>query len=146
MCKLSPPVVYDLTNTRGGGEEDRGGRMRRRPDRRRLLLLIGIFLLALFPSAAPPAVASPRVSGHIVANEVTFTNPTASGTLTRAGGAAILAVDAGSTGGGTLLYTSSPIDAGQLFDPVRGHSGAAPRPPGRVFVGLPAPARAPDLG
>src|SRR2546428_8226765 len=86
--------------------------MRRRPDRRRLLLLIGIFLLALFPSAAPPAVASPRVSGHIVANEVTFTNPTASGTLTRAGGAAILAVDAGSTGGEEPLYKQPPLAPG----------------------------------
>src|SRR2546428_2797258 len=120
--------------------------MRRRPDRRRLLLLIGIFLLALFPSAAPPAVASPRVSGHIVANEVTFANPTASGTLTRAGGAAILAVDAGSTGGGTLLYTSSPLDAGQLFDRAGVHRGAAPRPPDRFFVELPTSAPPPTRG
>src|SRR2546428_9851041 len=114
--------------------------MRRRPDRRRLLLLIGIFLLALFPSAAPPAVASPRVSGHIVANEVTFTNPTASGTLTRAGGATILAVDAGSTGGGTLPFTPPPIAAGPPFDRPGAPLVAGPRPAGRCFLEPRAPA------
>ena len=69
---------------------------------RRLALLIGLFLLALFPRSGPPAVASPRATGDIVATERTFTAPAMHGTLTTQGGGAILAPDAGSTGGETL--------------------------------------------
>ena len=88
---------------------------------RRLALLIGFFLLALFPRSGPPAVASPRATGDIVATERTFTAPATHGTLTTQGGGAILAPDAGSTGGETLLYTSDVIDAGQLYDRVGVH-------------------------
>lgn len=91
--------------------------MSRRWSRLRLALLIALFLLALFPSFGPPAHASPRASGLIVANEVVQTRPAARelGELSRpsefpAGS------DAGATGGDTLLFTSLVVDAGQLFD------------------------------
>ena len=45
-------------------------------------------------------------------------------------------VDAGSTGGETLLYTSPPVDAGQLFDRIGVHWVAAPGTEDRFFVEL----------
>src|SRR4029077_16165668 len=63
-----------------------------------------------------------RGSGQTVAHEVTEWDPTQrGGALSIDGGAAILSADAGSTGGGTLLYTSDPVAAGQLFDRVGLH-------------------------
>ncbi|MDP9320315.1 MAG: N-acetylmuramoyl-L-alanine amidase [Chloroflexota bacterium] len=88
--------------------------------RMRLAVLIALFTLGVFPHTSAPASASPRGSGHIVAREVTLPQP--------AVGASTLSLDAGipaglasslsvgSTGGGTLLYTSPAIAAGQLFD------------------------------
>ncbi|TMG42513.1 MAG: hypothetical protein E6H91_16950, partial [Chloroflexi bacterium] len=99
--------------------------MRRRPNYRRLALLIGLFLLALFPNAGPPAVASPRATGQIVANEKTFLAPAEHGALTRQGGGTGPNGETGSTGGDTLLYTSDAIDAGQLYDYVGVHWIAA---------------------
>jgi hypothetical protein len=83
----------------------------------RLALLIALFVLALFPNSGPPAVASPRASGQIVANEVIQTRPAARelGELTRPS-AFPAGSDAGATGGDTLLFTSQVLDAGQLFD------------------------------
>ncbi len=93
---------------------------------KRLLLLIGVFVLALLPNFGTPAVASPRVSGQIVANEHSDAWPTHKGGLSLPNGARIDAADAGSTGGATLLYTSDTVDAGQLFDRVGMHWIAAP--------------------
>ena len=59
--------------------------MSRRWSRVRLALLMALFLFALFPNFGRPAVASPRASGQIVANEVLQTRPAARelGALTR---------------------------------------------------------------
>lgn len=96
-------------------------------DRRhvRLAFLIAVFVLALLPNTGTPAVASPRVSGAIVASEHSDAWPTHRGGLTLPSGAHIDAADAGTTGGATLLYTSDTIDSGQLFDRVGVHWIAA---------------------
>ncbi|MDQ2951608.1 MAG: N-acetylmuramoyl-L-alanine amidase [Chloroflexota bacterium] len=91
----------------------------------RVALLIGLFVLALLPNMGAPAVASPRASGQIVANEIAQSWPTHGTGLTRTNGAAIAAADAGSTGGETLLFSSGVIDAGQLFDRLGVHWVAA---------------------
>ncbi|MGH2471311.1 MAG: hypothetical protein ACRDG6_02770, partial [Candidatus Limnocylindria bacterium] len=93
--------------------------------KKRFALLIGLFLLALFPNSGPPAVASPRVSGEITANEVTMPLPAVNATLTREGGGTVNGADAGQTGGETLLYSSPTIAAGQLYDRVGVHWVAA---------------------
>jgi hypothetical protein len=103
---------------------------------RRLVLLIGLFLLALFPFAGPPAVASPRASGVTVASEKTFATPAVNAPLTREGGGTSPGGDVGQTGPDTLLYTSDVIDAGQLFDRVGVHWRAAPGTEDRFFVEL----------
>ncbi|HEV8537142.1 MAG TPA: N-acetylmuramoyl-L-alanine amidase [Candidatus Limnocylindria bacterium] len=110
--------------------------MRRPLSKKRLALLIGLFLLALFPNAGPPAVASPRATGQVVANEVTIASPATTGTLTTQGGTTILAPDAGSTGGETLLFTSPTISANQLYDRVGVHWVAAPGTQDSFFVEL----------
>jgi uncharacterized protein (DUF3820 family) len=98
----------------------------RRRVRLRLVLLVAVFILGLLPSFGTPAVASPRASGQIVANEVSQPWPTHTpGSLTLPDGARISAADAGSTGGATLLFSSETIDAGQLFDRVGVHWVAA---------------------
>jgi len=93
--------------------------------RLRLVSLIALFTLGVFPHTAAPASAAPRGSGHIVAREVTLPQP--------ALGASTLSMDAGvpagiasslsigSTGGGTLSYTSPAIAADQLFDRIGLH-------------------------
>jgi len=107
---------------------------------RRLVLLIGLFLLALFPFAGPPAVASPRASGITVATEKTFAAPAMNATLTREGGGnpsrAEIASDVGQTGPDTMLYTSDVVDAGQLFDRIGVHWRAAPGTENSFFVEL----------
>src|SRR5256885_4948694 len=76
----------------------------------------------MFPHASAPATATSRGSGQTVAREITLWDPThQGGALGRDDGAAILSTDSGSTGGGTLLYTSDPVAAGQLFDRVGLH-------------------------
>ncbi|HEV8654893.1 MAG TPA: N-acetylmuramoyl-L-alanine amidase [Candidatus Limnocylindria bacterium] len=110
--------------------------MQRRTSYCRLALLIGLFLLALFPNAGPPAVASPRATGQIVANEKTFAAPATHGTLTRQGGGTGPNGETGSTGGETLLYTSDVVDAGQLFDHVGVHWIAAHGTEDRFFLEL----------
>ena len=121
---------------RGGDEEERGtSSLPRTRNPRRLVLLIGLFLLALFPFAGPPAVASPRASGEIVATEKTFSAPATTGALTRQGGGAPTG-DAGQTGGDTLLYTSDAVDAGLLFDRVGVHWVAARGTEDRFYVEL----------
>ena len=109
--------------------------MSRRWPRVRLALLIALFLLALFPSFGPPAHASPRASGQIVANEVLQTRPAARelGQLTRPS-AFPEGSDAGATGGDTLLFTSHVLDAGQLFDRVGTRWIAAPGAEESIFV------------
>jgi hypothetical protein len=82
----------------------------------RLIVLIGLFVLALLPNFGAPAVAAPRASGRIIASEVGQAWPTHGPGLSRANGAAISSADAGTTGGETLLFSSGPIAAGQLFD------------------------------
>src|SRR5512132_3130018 len=69
----------------GSVARNEGGRMSRRWSRLRLAFLIALFLLALFPSFGPPAHASPRASGLIIANEFVQTRPAARelGALTR---------------------------------------------------------------
>ena len=95
------------------------------PLRRRLRLagLIALFVLAVFPHAQMSASAAPRGSGRLVGREVVVTQPTllsgGAGSLGPATPRVAIASDGsaiGSTGGGTLLYTSPAIAAGQLFD------------------------------
>ena len=50
--------------------EEEGGRMGPGHARLRLLLVAGAFALALLPNFGTPAVAAPRASGRIVANDV----------------------------------------------------------------------------
>ncbi len=109
--------------------------MSRRWSRLRLAFLITLFLLALFPSFGPPAHASPRASGVIVANEVVQTRPAARelGALTRPS-AFPPGSDAGATGGDTLLFTSEVVDAGQLFDRVGAHWISAPGAEESIYV------------
>ena len=100
--------------------------MDRRHAKTRLAILVGAFLLALLPNFGTPAVAAPRASGRIVANEVSQAWPThRPNSLTLPNGAQISAPDAGSTGGATLLFSSETIAAGQLFDRVGVHWIAA---------------------
>ena len=91
--------------------------------RLRVAGLTALFALSIFPHAATPATASSRGSGQIAGREVTLWDPTRSGGALSlpAEGADILSVDSGSTGPATLLYTSDPIPAGQLFDRVAIH-------------------------
>ncbi len=89
--------------------------MGRRHARLRLVLLIGAFVLALLPNLGTPAVATPRFSGQIVGKDVTQAWPARDGRGLSTPIAEPVGLDAGSTGGGTLLYTSDTIDAGQLF-------------------------------
>ena len=98
---------------------------RQRLSKKRFALLSGLFLLALFPNSGPPAVAAPRVSGEIVAREVTIPLPALTGTLTRQGGGTLNGADAGQTGGDTLLFSSPTISAGQIYDRVGVHWVAA---------------------
>src|SRR5438445_129930 len=82
----------------------------------------------LFPRASAPAVASQRASGEIVAREVVQHDParTAGGLTVRTESGTELGLkDAGATGGGTLLFTSDPVDAGQAFDHLGVHWIAA---------------------
>ncbi|TMC25638.1 MAG: hypothetical protein E6J27_14750, partial [Chloroflexi bacterium] len=90
----------------------------------RLALLIGVFVLALLPNFGTPAVASPRASGQIIANEHSDSYPAQKGGLSRQTGATNI-LDAGATGGDTLLFTSDVINAGQLFDRLGVHWIAA---------------------
>jgi len=90
--------------------------------RLRVAGLTALFVLGVFPHAQAPASAAPRGSGAIVAREVTLWDPThAGGRLSVQAGAPGMSPDTGSTGGGTLLYTSDPVAAGQLFDRVAIH-------------------------
>jgi hypothetical protein len=91
----------------------------------RLIVLIGLFVLALLPNFGTPAVAAPRASGRIIANEVGHSWPTHGPGLTRTNGSAINVADAGSTGGETLLFSSGTIDGGQVFDRLGVHWIAA---------------------
>jgi hypothetical protein len=90
----------------------------------RLALLIGVFVLALLPNFGTPAVASPRASGQIIASEHSDAFPAQKGGLTHQTAATNI-VDAGATGGDTLLFTSDVVDAGQLFDRLGVHWIAA---------------------
>ena len=110
------------------GQGKKGVLLDRRQARLRLILLIGVFVLALLPNFGTPAVATPRASGRIIANEHTDAWPTHSSGLTRTNGVPINAADlsdVGSTGGETLLFSSQTIDAGQLFDRLGVHWIAA---------------------
>jgi len=89
--------------------------------RLRLAALIALFTLGVFPHASSPATAAPASSGHIVAREVTVAQPALSGGTRSIDRGIAVGPDSGSTGGGTLLFTSDPIAAGQLFDRVGIH-------------------------
>jgi hypothetical protein len=93
--------------------------------RLRVAGLTALFALSIFPHAQTPATASsPRLggSGQIAGHEVTLRDPTRSGgALSLPDGADILSVDSGNTGPATLLFTSDPVAAGQLFDRVAIH-------------------------
>ena len=89
--------------------------------RLRLAALIALFTLGVFPHASSPATAAPASSGHIVAREVTVAQPALAGGTRSIDQGISVASDSGSTGGGTLLFTSDPIAAGQLFDRVGIH-------------------------
>jgi hypothetical protein len=108
-----------------GGLRKKGVRVGRRHTRLRLAIVVGAFVLALLPNFGAPAVASPRATGQIVANEVSQSWPTRGTGLTRDNGSQINAADAGSTGGETLLFSSATIDSGQLFDRLGVHWIAA---------------------
>src|SRR5437867_2313572 len=120
---------------RGAWRGSKGVRVSRRWSRLRLALLIALFLFALFPSFGPPAHASPRASGVIIANEVVQTRPAARelGALTRPS-AFPVGSDQGATGGDTLLFTSQVVDAGQLFDRIGTHWIAAPGAENSIYV------------
>ncbi|TMB58815.1 MAG: hypothetical protein E6J49_15870, partial [Chloroflexi bacterium] len=68
--------------------------MSRRRATFRLALFIGVFVLALLPNFGTPAVASPRASGQIIANEHTDSYPAQRGGLSRQTGATNI-LDAG---------------------------------------------------
>ncbi|HUQ17455.1 MAG TPA: N-acetylmuramoyl-L-alanine amidase, partial [Candidatus Saccharimonadales bacterium] len=108
--------------------------------RLRLASLIALFTLAFFPHGSAPALASPRVSGKVVAKELTHPAPARrEGTLDAVGGALIAGPDAGSTGPGGqagLVYTSPVLEAGQIFDRIGAHWVAAPGTEDRVHVEL----------
>lgn len=92
----------------------------------RLAGLTALFLFAAFPHAQASAAPVARGSGHITGQEITQRLPTQSGgSLSIDPGASIRSADSatesGSTGGGTLLYTSEPVAAAQLFDRVAVH-------------------------
>jgi hypothetical protein len=90
--------------------------------RLRVAGLTALFILTVFPHAQTTVSASSRGSGQIAGREVTLWDPThRGGALSIDTGASILSSDAGSTGGGTLLYTSDPVAAGQLFDRIAIH-------------------------
>src|SRR6266699_2789440 len=96
--------------------------------RLRVAGLTALFALSIFPHAQTPATATSRGSGQIAGHEVTLWDPTRSGgalSLPQVhGGADILSVDSvdsGTTGPATLLFTSDPVAAGQLFDRVAIH-------------------------
>lgn len=120
---------------RGAWSGIKGVWVGRRWSRVRLVLLIALFLLALFPNFGPPAHASPRASGQIIANEVVQTRPASRelGALTRPS-AFPAGTDAGATGGDTLLFTSNVVDAGQLFDRIGTHWVTAPGAEESIFM------------
>ena len=91
--------------------------------RRRLRLagLIALFTLTLLPHGQVPASAAPQASGKTVAREVTLPQPSSNGGALSVDHGASVASGTGSTGPGTLLYTSAAISAGQLFDRVGIH-------------------------
>ena len=102
--------------------------------RLRLAVLIGVFVLALLPNFGRPAVASPRASGQVVANEVSQPWPTHGGGLTTPSGAPVDLANAGSTGGQTLLFSSGVVDAGQLFDRLGVHWIAASGAEATIYI------------
>ena len=104
--------------------------------RLRLAILIALFTLGVFPRTAAPASAAPAASGHTVAREVTILRPALTGGALSVDQGISIAIDAGSTGGGTLAYTSDPIAAGQLFDRVGIHWGARSGSTGTLAVEL----------
>ncbi len=113
---------------------------RRRYSRTRRALLVGALTLAIypFPKFSLPAQGAPRRSlgatGRIVANEIVHPLPARSiGELTRPTSVPT-GVDAGSTGGDTLLYTSQVVNGGQLFDFVGVHWVAARGSEDSMFV------------
>ncbi len=89
--------------------------------RLRLVALIALFTVGIFPHASSPATAAPASSGRIVAHEVTIAQPALTGGALSIDQGISIAIDSGSTGGGTLAYTSDPVAAGQLFDRVGIH-------------------------
>ena len=136
-----------MTQTQGlrREEEEKGiedeRRAARRRHRLRIAFLLGVFVLALLPHAGAPAVAAPRFSGHIVAREVTHDRPArAHGAASRPATAAASSGGAASsragTGGETLLVTSDPVAAGQIFDRVGVHWIAARGTEDTFFVEL----------
>ncbi|MGH2499290.1 MAG: N-acetylmuramoyl-L-alanine amidase [Candidatus Limnocylindria bacterium] len=114
--------------------------MRRRALRGRRIRLAGLvalLLFGLFPAGSVPAVASPRVTGVVVAKEVAQDLPARRvGSLTTTGGVVLSGADAGVTGDQTLLFTSPVIAAGQLFDRVGAHWIAAPGTESSFFIEL----------
>jgi hypothetical protein len=113
---------------------------RRRYSRSRRALLVGALTLAIypFPRFSLPAQGAPRgvagSSGKIVAKEIVHTSPARStGELTTPT-ALPSGVNAGSTGGETLLYTSPVVDAGQVFDFVGVHWVAARAAQDSLFI------------
>ena len=107
--------------------------MRRRV---RLAVLIALFTLGVFPRTAVSASAAPAASGHTVAREVTILRPALTGGALSIDQSISIAIDSGSTGGGTLAYTSDPIAAGQLFDRVGIHWGTRSGSTGALAVGV----------
>jgi hypothetical protein len=85
--------------------------------RLRLVALIALFTLGVFPHASSSASAAPvaRGSGHIVANEVSVPQPAVNASTPAFDPSLAAGLSIGSTGGSTL-YTSPTIAAGQLFD------------------------------
>ena len=113
---------------------------RRRYSRSRRALLVGALTLAIypFPKFSLPASGAPRgvagSSGKIVAREIVHPMPARSTGQLTTPAAVPSGVNAGSTGGDTLLYTSPALDAGQVFDFVGVHWVAARAAQDSLFI------------
>src|SRR5947209_2833107 len=92
-------IRHNSKSRAGDVAREKEGPLPRRHSRLRQSLLTGAFLLALLPHSSAPTSASVRASGDIVATDRSFATP-----------------DGASAG-----YTSSVVDAEQLFDRIGVH-------------------------
>src|SRR2546427_5303546 len=110
------------------------GKLPKRLWRPLTVAVLAMVALSALPRLAAPALAAPRASGHISANEVRHEDPASRGTVAALGGGQAAALSTGQTGAPTLSVTSAVIDAGQRFDHVRVHWRAAAGKEDALFV------------